>query len=274
MLAGSCDAGAAICTAVSDEKFSSTLNLSNICTRSELPQSRAAEVEIFLNLATSAGLFARQSESSWMPLKSEFHNALSSLLMGAALYRSEVHRDRDLVKVVLTKPPSPSVLAEQLESMLQGSWGLLDTRGMFLALAEEAHTEFAIMTPYLDEVGAPIVLDLFSHTTAPRRTLIIRDTSEGRNPPGLRLIFDDLRRLGVQILNFRLDRPGRSGNETFHAKVIISDKKSAYVGSSNMNKWSFEYSLELGLYVSGQAAARLGDVIDAIKAVSLPITTA
>lgn len=270
-LANSCDVGAAICYAVGTGKFNSTLNLGNICTRSGLPQSRAADVEAFLNEATSRGLFARHTESSWAPLKPDLHTSLAPLLAGAALYRSDVHRDRDIVNVVLTKPPSPSVVANELESMLRGSWGLLDTKGMFLALAEEAQTELAIMTPFLDEVGAPVVADLFVHTRAPRRTLIVRETPDGKNPPGLNLIFSDLNRLDVQVLNFRLDKPGRAGSETFHAKVILSDKKSAYVGSSNMNKWSFEYSLELGLYVSGQAAARLGDVVDAVKAVSIPI---
>ena len=271
-LAKSCDVGAAICHAISVGKFSTTLKLASICTRSGLPQSRAADVEIFLNEASTRGLFAHQTESSWAPLRPDLHALLAPLFAGAALYLSDVHKDRDIVNVVLTKPPSPSVVADELESMLRGSWGLLDTKGMFLALAEEAQNEFAIMTPFLDEVGAPVVADLFSHTRAPQRTLIVRETPDGKNPPGLNLIFHKLRRLDVQVVNFRLDRPGRAGSETFHAKVILSDKKSAYVGSSNMNKWSFEYSLELGLYVSGQSAARLGDVVAAVKAVSLPIT--
>jgi phosphatidylserine/phosphatidylglycerophosphate/cardiolipin synthase-like enzyme len=49
---------------------------------------------------------------------------------------------------------------------------------------------------------------------------------------------------------------------------VLADNRTAYVGSSNMTKWSFEYSLELGLKVSGKAADRLADIVDAILTVS------
>jgi hypothetical protein len=35
-----------------------------------------------------------------------------------------------------------------------------------------------------------------------------------------------------------------------------------------MLKWSFEYSLELGLFVRGKAAGRIGDILEAVRAVS------
>ena len=75
----------------------------------------------------------------------------------------------------------------------------------------------------------------------------------------------------MEVLNFRLDRPEAPGNETFHAKVVLADNVSAYVGSSNMNQWSFEYSLELGLYVRGRAAARIATLLRAVRDVSGPM---
>lgn len=124
------------------------------------------------------------------------------------------------------------------------------------------------MTPYLDEVGAAIVLNLFERANVTDRCLILRATSEGNAPSGLADIRAALNQLGVAVLNFRLDRPDSSGNETFHAKVVLADDVSAYVGSSNMLKWSFEYSLELGLHVRGRAAFRIADILNAVKAVS------
>lgn len=49
---------------------------------------------------------------------------------------------------------------------------------------------------------------------------------------------------------------------------MLADNAKAYVGSTNMNKWSFQYSLELGLLVSGKASVRIGQVIDAVTCVS------
>jgi phosphatidylserine/phosphatidylglycerophosphate/cardiolipin synthase-like enzyme len=127
------------------------------------------------------------------------------------------------------------------------------------------------MTPYLDEVGAAIVLNLFEQANVPDKCLILRATPEGLAPPGLAGVSPALKRLRVAVLNFRIDRPDGSGNETFHAKVVLADGASAYVGSSNMHKWSFDYSLELGLYVLGRAAARIADILRAVRRVSRPL---
>ena len=102
------------------------------------------------------------------------------------------------------------------------------------------------MTPYQDETGADIVLSLFSNAkAAKRKQLIIRTQPDGSLPAGLTQISARLMALGVEIYNFRLDKNDAAGYETFHAKVVLADSATAYVGSANMNKWSFQYSLEL-----------------------------
>jgi hypothetical protein len=162
-------------------------------------------------------------------------------------------------------------MATQLESMLAGSWGLRDTRELLPSIAESALSSFSIMTPYMDEVGADIVLNLFDRTKAPEKFLILRTGSDGNPPPGLLGIRSQLEAKNVKILNYRIDRPDSAGNETFHAKVVLADAVEAYVGSLNMHKWSFEYSLEMGFFVRGKAAARVADVLRAIRAVSCPM---
>ncbi len=92
--------------------------------------------------------------------------------------------------------------------------------------------------------------------------------ADGKPPPGLANVRQRLDDLEVHVLNFRIDKTDSSGNETFHAKVVLSDEDAAYVGSSNMHKWSFEYSLELGLYVRGKAVSRIADILAAVRAVS------
>lgn len=90
-------------------------------------------------------------------------------------------------------------------------------------------------------------------------------------PVGLVKIAEELNALGVRCYNFRLDRADMAGYETFHAKVVLVDPLAAYVGSANMNRWPFEYSLELGLRVTGKAGVRIAEIVDAVIHVSAPI---
>lgn len=267
-LAPHCEVSAALCEAAGQGSFSASLGLHSICTRVGLPQARAADVERSLIAGQVYGLFAQSTPLTWQVRDRALAAQLAPLLQGARLYRTRVYRDADIVDVVLTKPPAPSQVSQQLESMLHGSWGFRDTRQLLPAIAESASSSFCVMTPFFDEVGAQVVLNLFERTSASDRCLVLRTDKEGQLPPGLPGIREDLSRLSVAVLNFRLDRPDAPGNETFHAKVVLADEEAAYVGSSNMNQWSFEYSLELGLYVRGKAAVRIAALLRAVRAVS------
>jgi len=251
--------------------FSEATGLGAICTALRLPQSRAAHVEAVLTLASQAGLFERCTGLTWRTCDAALAKQVAPLLSGAALYRTRVHEDENTVQVILTKPPAPSQMAARLEGMLSGGWGLRDTRELLPSIAEGAKSSFSVITPYLDEVGAEIVLNLFERARCPAKSLILRCGSDGLPPPGLTAAKASLGRLGVDVLNFRLGREVGPGNETFHAKVVLADDTSAYVGSANMHRWSFEYSLELGVYVQGKAVRRISEVVAAIAAVSSPM---
>lgn len=267
-LAPLCEVSAPLCLAARDGFLESAQDLHTVCTRIGLPQARAGDVERALVAGEGPGLFVRTSPLRWRALDLESISQVAPLLQGAQLYKSRVHKDIDVVDVVLTKPPSPSQVSVKLEEMLLSSRGFKDTKQLLPAISEKARKSLSVMTPYLDDVGATIVLNLFEITPAADKCLILRTSKEGEEPPGLAGIKPRLRELGVKVVNFRLDRPNSSGNETFHAKVVLADEDAAYVGSSNMNQWSFEYSLELGLYVRGEAAARISALVQAIRAVS------
>ncbi len=160
----------------------------------------------------------------------------------------------------------------RLDEMLQGGRGFRDTKQLLPVIAESARNSFGVMTPFFDEVGAKIVLNLFERAKVADKYLILRTSKEGRPPPGLAVVREALSGLGVEILNFRLDRSDSIANETFHAKVVLADADAAYVGSSNMNQWSFEYSLELGLHVRGKSAAMISRLIQAVRAVSIEMS--
>lgn len=264
--------GGAICVAIADGRLAGTADVRKICTASGIAQSRAGETLEFLKACLRLGLFEQLTELKWRIVEPQFLVELAPMLQAIHAYRSTIHEDADTVEVVLTKPPNPSQLARALQGMLLGTWGLLDTREVLPTIAEGATRRFAVMTPFLDEVGAEIVLALFRQVRpSVGKQLILRSTPDGDLPPGYLVIAGELASLGVETFNFRLDKGDAPGTETFHAKVVLGDSVRAYVGSSNMNRWSFQYSLELGLLVSGRAAARIGQIVDAVTKVSAQI---
>lgn len=264
--------GAPICAAIADGRLGGTVNLRYVCTMSGLSQSNSAEAEAFLVSAQRVGLVERSSGLTWSLHEPKYLAELAPMLFAVEVYRSQVHTANDEVDVILTKPAGTSRVAQALNNTLQGDWGLINTRDLLPMMAEQATQRFAIMTPFIDNTGADVITSLFSITRpGVKRELIIRNAPDGDLPAGLAKVSEQLIALGVQCYNFRLDRADTAGYETFHAKVVLVDAQSAYVGSANMNKWSLEYSLELGLRVTGRAGGRIAEIIDSVLHVSSPI---
>lgn len=207
-----------------------------------------------------------QISGAWrIALGAQECSELGLLLRGAALYRERVHQDVDRVRVVLSRPPQPSRFVAELEGTLEGAWGLLATSELLGEMAARAERRMTIMTPFVDADGAGRIVQLLGATSkGVERELIVRDGM----PAALLDVAESLRDLQVKVFDFRLPRSDRGETETFHAKVARIDDLECYVGSSNMTRWSFDYSLELGFHVTGQAAAQVSRIIDAVLRVS------
>ena len=124
------------------------------------------------------------------------------------------------------------------------------------------------MTPFVDDAGMARIIELFESTKSEvLRELIIRRPI----PDSLLKKSEQLIRLGVRVLDFRISKDEAGEHETFHAKVVRVDDDECYVGSSNMTQWSFNYSLELGFLVRGEAARRVSKILDAVQSVSMAV---
>ena len=268
-LASHSEVAAPICGAVADGRVSGTVDVRKLCTFSGLSGTQVGAVTKFLEAARSVGLAEKGSELNW---KISNNTQLAPMLQAIQLYRTQVHQDADLVKVVLTTPPEPSELSNRLQRMLKGTWGIHDTVGLLPALAEKANERLVVMTPFLDEYGASILIKMYENASCAKRLLILRQKPNGQWPEGYLAEKARLKELEVEVYNFRLEKLEVAGNETFHAKVVLADHHCAYVGSANMNRWSLKYSLELGLMVNGSAAARIADIVDAVISISVPIS--
>jgi hypothetical protein len=232
--------------------------------------TRIADLLVALRETESVGAAREDSHGVWhVTLAAAKSCEMALMLKGARLFKDRVHTDRDKVQVVISKPTEPSKFASALESTLEGAWGLSSTSDVLGEMAARASTRFSIMTPFMDDDGAGRVLALFrASRSSVRKELILRNGL----PDSLRARADELRALDVRVFDFRIARANRPENETFHAKVIRIDHDECYVGSSNMTKWSFDYSLELGFLVSGDAGARVSRVVDAVLTVSNEIS--
>ncbi len=59
--------------------------------------------------------------------------------------------------MVVTRPPAPSRFTKELLATA-GEWGMVDTKEALPGIAEAARARFCVMTPYVDEIGAPMLV--------------------------------------------------------------------------------------------------------------------
>lgn len=231
----------------------------------KLPQLHKA-----LRAGRDTAVFAEDKSGDWF-LACHLPDAvtLRAMLHSISLYKLHVERQLDEVMVVVSKPANPSQLVQMLEESIEGFTGMQTTAHALIDLAHRAKKRFTVMTPFLDEPGMARVIELFECTQRNvKRELIIRRPI----PEALIQSRDALANLGVQVLDFRISKEEVGEHETFHAKVVRIDYNECYVGSSNMTQWSFNYSLELGFLVRGEAGRRVSQILDAVQSVSVNVS--
>ena len=206
--------------------------------------------------------------------KHETVSRLALALHAIAYYSTAIHQDQTTAQVVLTRPPQPSELEQQLANRGWRTAELETTRDVFQSLVNRARKRVLIMTPFLDARGADWLCQLFVGVReGVDRILVLRSLESPMRPDypvGYSKVAGCLRDAGVRVFNYSISRAGMFGRETFHAKVVLCDEDSAYVGSSNLTAASLEHSMELGIALSGRAAARVAIVMEAVLACATP----
>src|SRR5262249_22552163 len=99
-------------------------------------------------------------------------------------------------------------------------------------------------------------------------SLVCRPLTEPHCGPAFQSRRSDFAALNVNVFEYARPSTSWAGRETFHAKVLLADEESCYVGSSNMMVSALERSLECGFIVSGETARQVARVIDAVKSVA------
>lgn len=254
---------------------SSQISVPDLARAASIPHVRQSEAITVLGILEHHGL-VKQHGNTWSRVSSkEDLDALGYALFGAQAQKEISAKVIELEspEVVLTRPRAPSQLDQAIEDDASLLVHIENTDDAFASLAASARRSLTIMTPFLDNVGAKWAVSLFEAADiAVSKQLILRflrDSESDLYPEGYLGIIDDLRRLEVKVYDFavpRLDTP--SFFETFHAKVISADGERAYVGSANLSRHSKETSMELGMLVSGSAAARVNEILKKVRGIA------
>ncbi len=225
-------------------------------------------------LERSVGLGLIEATTTGFKPRSHIHGRFRRLafsLHSVEYYKSSVHRDLTVAQVVLTKPPQPSVLEQKLSALGWRTADLDHTDHAFRSMVRGAQRRVVVMTPFFDRKGAAWLQELLSYVSpGVERTLILRSLEDNRRndyPLGFDAISPWLKAQGIRVYNYSILR-GDGGRETFHAKAVLCDRTSAYLGSSNITAASLGHSMEMGVVVEGRAAASVAEVIESVLAAS------
>lgn len=206
-----------------------------------------------------------RTEAGWLVGPRQIPSGLTSFLDGASAMRA-IMPDGSMATAVVTMPPSPSAIWEVLPATGLAYAALVSTKDTFEKLADAAANSFTIMTPFLNDEGLVIALDLFRRTRAHRRCLIFRRAGSAR--AAVDRAWANLRQQNVEVLNYTL--PVEGGYETFHAKILLADQDLAYVGSANMTAFA-RHSMELGILTDGRAARVVASIVRGVERIAVPL---
>lgn len=184
-------------------------------------------------------------------------------------------RTQDLVspkgttRLVVTLPGDKSRFAEALKRHAGEAFtSLTDTHDAFIHVARRAVGRLVVMVPFIDKAGALWAAELFAATSATSRLLILRDASQlaGCGDAGIRL-----KSLTTGVFDYCFSEGDAVLGETFHAKIVLADGVSAYVGSANLLRRSRHSNLECGMLVDGPSALAVSVLVDTVLAVARPL---
>jgi hypothetical protein len=229
-----------------------------------------ALIEIF-SILIHAGIFESIEGEKFKAVisRSELFR-LSQMLRGAEHFR-RLKLGGKHPEIAVTMPMSPSHLEQQLSTIISTGNGFVTTRDAFFKIARSSRKRFLIMTPYIDKDGFAWLKEIFSAVKPDiKKILILREASKY----AVTISMEHskwLNDFNITVMDYHIasrDRSRALAMETFHAKVVLGDDVSAYVGSANLLGTGEGTSLEVGVTFEDFAASQVAKIIDGILRVA------
>ncbi|GAB1268962.1 hypothetical protein NBRC116493_22150 [Aurantivibrio infirmus] len=213
-----------------------------------------------------AELIKRVNDTFALNAEKQFLSKLESALKGYMW--SQEGDESERFNLVMTTPKEPSILKQKLAALGANKSLIRWTHEAFEDLARKAESELVVMTPFLDRSGADLLIRLIKAAKPEVRKTVILRFLDTKNKEIFEEIRDELLGYYVNIVDYSLERPGTNMLETFHAKVILADNNYCYLGSSNLDRFSIENSMELGALIRGNSVKLLKKLMDIIISIS------
>lgn len=219
-----------------------------------------------LKLLEESALFNADDNNYYLNVSKQYLLAVKNQLLGYMFAKEE--EEEATFDLVMTTPKEPSLLKRELSRLGVKKSLIKWTNEAFEDLVRKAKKEIIIMTPFLDSAGANLLLRLIrAKGPAVKMTIILRFL-DSRNSEIYQQICSELSDSDVKVVDYSIEREGSKLLETFHAKVILADDRYCYLGSSNLDKYSIENSMELGALITGKSVRLLKKLMDIIISIS------
>lgn len=234
---------------------------------SEFNGSRMSMALSSLNHMVENGLVSVKSDQTYsLRVSRDYLSAIKNQLLGYLYAKSE--EESATFDLVMTTPKEPSLLKKELSKLGANKSLIKWTTEAFEDLVRKAQKEIIVMTPFLDRAGANLLLRLIKAKGDNVKVTVILRFLESRNSEIYDEIRADLEESNVKVFDYSIEREGTKLLETFHAKVILADNNYCYLGSSNLDKYSIDNSMELGALITGESVRLLKALMNIIISIS------
>lgn len=231
----------------------------------DIPKQRANELAHELTCTVSSYLSSGEPSFIYKELDKIFpENTWSILTLGVpweAFYLAyeidEIHLTEEVKPLCCAPANFDNFLADQ--STYSGIWGgtLLVAIGEILRTAKK---ELIIFAPYWRVDGIKSLMAAASRESYKDLEIRIFTQSKSRmkyeDKEGLEYLVDSLIKNGAKVKVFA-PKPLEIFTPMLHAKLIISDRKKAYVGSANFTMSGLNYGIEAGVLITGESSQAL-----------------
>lgn len=188
-------------------------------------------------------------------------------------FDSSVKGNLDCPRILITLPPFNAFgLESELES---ANVPFFDLKSEFYNLIKNSEESIYICSPFIDFDGIKSFLTVLTSKAkmGVEINLISREISFSNSKYKEIKKINDYFKSNNAPINIR-DYHYHSKNRitsSVHAKLIISDRKYAYIGSGELRKNSFEKNFEVGVILDGERGNQMALIFEELFSVSQEI---
>ncbi|HEP9371378.1 TPA: hypothetical protein VDV55_005178 [Pseudomonas aeruginosa] len=179
---------------------------------------------------------------------------------------------REMIDVVCTLPAWMRLSAKARELCAQdGIWAGSLMQSIH-ELIDRATESLVIVAPYWSTAGVTMLLRHIQKRD--RRRLVVtictqpQESLDEDATAGICMLVNYLAKDGASVRV--VCAPGDKADSLMHAKLVISDRREAYVGSANFSTRGVDHSVELGLRLEGRNVSQLNAWAEMLIAMLIP----